>query len=74
MRLALHVCRVPESLVLMTNYFPSSDMAPWGGVGERGWKLGTCAWQLNSLTSRQSVNPDLPSMPQNLADPVPRPR
>lgn len=52
MRLGLDVCRVPESLVLMTNYFPSSDMAPWGRVGELGCKPGICAWQLNSLTSQ----------------------
>lgn len=37
-RLGLDVCHVPEALVLMTNYFPSSDMAPWEGSWELGCK------------------------------------
>lgn len=29
----LDVCHVPGALVLMTNYFLFSDMAPWEKVG-----------------------------------------
>lgn len=52
-RSGLDVCHVPEALVLMTNYFPSSDMDPWEGSKKLGWKPKTCASQLHSLTNQK---------------------